>query len=220
MVAPLVGQLASLLSATDLAGQAAVFAALSDIFAGGFFWIVGLVVLVIAACELSGLRYIANNKVGVVEKLWSMKGSVPEGGIIALHGEAGFQAEVLRGGMHFGLWRWQFRIHRMPLVAIPQGKIGYVYARDGEALLPSQTLGAGDCLQQLPGRTGISWGRVDRTGQPAGVRPAGTPAGNPARGRLRDQRRTVHRGDRGHGLPSGSRRGARSSRRCSSGRLT
>ena len=28
----------------------------------------------------------------------------------------------------------------MPLVAIPQGKIGYVYARDGEALLPSQTL--------------------------------------------------------------------------------
>ena len=29
----------------------------------------------------------------------------------------------------------------MPLVSIPQGKIGYVYARDGEALLPSQTLG-------------------------------------------------------------------------------
>ena len=47
----------------------------------------------------------------------------------------------MRGGLHFGYWRWQFRIHRMPLVAIPQGKIGYVYARDGEALLPSQTLG-------------------------------------------------------------------------------
>jgi uncharacterized membrane protein YqiK len=139
VVAPLVGQLASFVSATVLADQAAVFAALSD-FTGGFFWIVGLVLLVIAACELTGLRYIANNKVGVVEKLWSMKGSVPEGGIIALNGEAGFQAEVLRGGMHFALWRWQFRIHRMPLVAIPQGKIGYVYARDGEALLPSQTL--------------------------------------------------------------------------------
>src|SRR5262249_33728522 len=28
-----------------------------------------------------------------------------------------------------------------PLVTIPQGKIGYVYARDGESLPPSQTLG-------------------------------------------------------------------------------
>ena len=139
MVAPLVGQLASLMFATVLAGKGVVFAALADL-PGGAFWIVGLVLLVIAACELAGLRYIANNKVGVVEKLWSPKGSVPEGRIIALDGEAGFQSELLRGGLHFGLWRWQFRLHRMPLVAIPQGKIGYVYARDGEALLPSQTL--------------------------------------------------------------------------------
>jgi uncharacterized membrane protein YqiK len=29
----------------------------------------------------------------------------------------------------------------MPLVTVPQGKIGYVYARDGAALSPSQTLG-------------------------------------------------------------------------------
>ena len=43
--------------------------------------------------------------------------------------------------MHFGLWRWQYRIHKVPLVTIPQGKIGYVYARDGEPLPPSQTLG-------------------------------------------------------------------------------
>ena len=100
-----------------------------------------MVVLVIAACELAGLRYIANNRVGIVEKLWSLKGSVPEGRIIALDGEAGFQAEVLRGGLHFGFWRWQYRIHKMPLVSVPQGKIGYVYARDGEALPPSQTLG-------------------------------------------------------------------------------
>jgi len=106
----------------------------------GVLWIVATVVLVIAACELSGLRYIANNRVGIVEKLWSMKGSVPEGRIIALDGEAGFQSEVIRGGLHFGLWRWQYRIHKVPLVSVPQGKIGYVYARDGEALLPSQTL--------------------------------------------------------------------------------
>ena len=65
----------------------------------------------------------------------------PKARIIALNGEAGFQADLLRGGLHFGLWRWQYRIHKVPLVTIPQGKIGYVYARDGEPLPPSQTLG-------------------------------------------------------------------------------
>src|SRR5436190_12348369 len=86
-------------------------------------------------------RFMPNNSVGVVEKLWSSKGSVPEGHILALNGEAGFQADLLRGGVHFGLWRWQYRVHTMPLVTIPQGKVGYVYARDGQPLPPSQTLG-------------------------------------------------------------------------------
>jgi uncharacterized membrane protein YqiK len=140
VVAPLVGHLASWLLGPSLTAHGAVFAAVAGL-PDGVVWIVGLVLLAIAAWELAGLRYIANNRVGVVEKLWSAKGSVPEGGIIALNGEAGFQAELLRGGLHFGYWRWQFRIHRMPLVTIPQGKIGYVYARDGEALAPSQTLG-------------------------------------------------------------------------------
>jgi uncharacterized membrane protein YqiK len=107
---------------------------------GWVLWLAGLAIAAVAVCELLGLRYIANNRVGIVEKLWSAKGSIPEGRIIALNGEAGYQADILRGGIHFGLWRWQYRIHRVPLVTVPQGKIGYVYARDGEPLLPSQTL--------------------------------------------------------------------------------
>ncbi len=87
------------------------------------------------------LRYIPNNYVGIVEKLWSAKGSVPEGQIVALNGEAGFQVDLLRGGVHFGLWRWQYRIHKVRLVTVSHGKIGYVYARDGEPLTASQTLG-------------------------------------------------------------------------------
>ena len=87
------------------------------------------------------LRYIPNNYVGIVEKLWSAKGSVKEGCIIALNGEAGFQADLLRGGVHWGLWKWQYRIHKVRLVTVSHGKIGYVYARDGEPLPPSQTLG-------------------------------------------------------------------------------
>ncbi len=54
----------------------------------------------------------------------------------------GMQAELLRGGVHFGYWRWQYRVHRTPLVTIPQGKIGYVYARDGVPLPAGQTLGS------------------------------------------------------------------------------
>jgi uncharacterized membrane protein YqiK len=87
------------------------------------------------------LRFIPNNRVGVVEKLWSLTGSVPEGRILALDGEAGFQADLLRGGVHFGYWRWQYRVHICPLVTVPQGTIGYVYARDGQPLPASQTLG-------------------------------------------------------------------------------
>ena len=119
------------------------FGALHDTF--GTFGVTILVMLLLAIIALKAawltLRFIPHNAVGVVEKLWSASGSVPEGQILALNGEAGFQAELLRGGLHFGLWRWQYRVHKVPLVTIRQGRIGYVYARDGEPLPPSQTLG-------------------------------------------------------------------------------
>jgi uncharacterized membrane protein YqiK len=107
-------------------------------------WVVFGFVLLAAIAAIGSwltLRYIPNQQVGVVEKLWSRTGSVGGGSIIALHGEAGYQADLLRGGVHFGLWRWQYRVHKVPLVTIPQGKIGYAYARGGEPLPPSQTLG-------------------------------------------------------------------------------
>src|SRR5438105_12390182 len=92
--------------------------------------------LMVFAC----VRFIPNNRVGIVEKLWGPR-SLAGGQLIALDGEAGYQADLLRGGMHFGYWRWQYRIHQVALVTIPQGKTGYVYARDGEPLQPGQTLG-------------------------------------------------------------------------------
>ena len=88
---------------------------------------------------LIGLRIIDNDKVGIVEKWWSTKGSLNEQ-IIALNGEAGYQPELLRGGMHFRT-PLIYKIHVVPLVTIPQGKIAYVFARDGKPLNPTQTLG-------------------------------------------------------------------------------
>jgi uncharacterized membrane protein YqiK len=104
-------------------------------------WAIGTLAGVVAAIVALGLRYIPNTHVGIVEKLWSFQGSVSDGGIVAVNGEAGYQAELLRGGYHIGLWPWQYRIHKVPLVVIPQGKIGYVYTRDGEPLDATQTLG-------------------------------------------------------------------------------
>src|SRR5262245_1799184 len=104
-------------------------------------WIVGIALaLVVVVPWLGGVRYIPHNKVGIVEKLWSPKGSLTGGRIIALEGEAGFQAELLRGGLHAGFFPWQYRIHKQPLVMISESKLGYVYARDGGPLPPTQTL--------------------------------------------------------------------------------
>ncbi len=101
-----------------------------------------LAILLLAAFVLillsKWIRYIPNNRVGIVEKLISGKGSVKTG-LIALNGEAGFQPALLRGGWHF-LTPFQYRIHKMPLVTIPQGKIGYVFARDGKDLPSTQAL--------------------------------------------------------------------------------
>jgi uncharacterized membrane protein YqiK len=104
-------------------------------------WAIPLIVVMFVVPMLLGMKYIPNNRIGVVEKLWSTSGSVTGGHIIALDGEAGFQAELLRGGLHFGYWPWYYRIHSAPLTVIAQGKIGYVFARDGEPLTPQQTLG-------------------------------------------------------------------------------
>ncbi len=87
---------------------------------------------------LSGVRYIPNNRIGIVEKRFSAAGSV-KSGFIALNKEAGFQPQVLRGGLHY-LTPFQYAVHMAPLVTITQGKIGYIFARDGAPLAPDQTL--------------------------------------------------------------------------------
>jgi uncharacterized membrane protein YqiK len=97
--------------------------------------LVGIIILL----KIIGLRIIPNNKIAIVEKWWSSKGSLNEQ-IIALKGEAGYQPQIIRGGIHF-LTPLMFRVHICPLVTVPQGQIAYVFARDGKPLEPIQTLG-------------------------------------------------------------------------------
>jgi len=102
--------------------------------------IVGLIGAYILIFKILGLRIIGTNEVGIVEKWWSPKGNLKDGKFIALNGEAGFQPDVLRTGIHFKSCLI-YRVEKSPLVTIPQGQIGYVFARDGEPLKETQTLG-------------------------------------------------------------------------------
>ena len=127
------------------------------------------------------VRVIPNDRVGVVEKLWSAKGSVNDGHILAQDGEAGYQVDLLRGGLHFSVWRWQYRVHVVPLVTIPQGQIGYVYARDGEPLPPSQTLGrVVECVNFQDARAFLKEGVGGQRGRQRAILREGVYAINPA----------------------------------------
>jgi uncharacterized membrane protein YqiK len=72
-----------------------------------------VVVIVFFLLRLANIvRYIPNNQVGIVEKLWAARGSI-KSGFIAPNGEAGYQPDILRGGIHF-LFPLTYRIHKSP----------------------------------------------------------------------------------------------------------
>ena len=66
--------------------------------------------LFIVAYWVLGITRIGSDRVGLVEKRWSAKGSLDKA-ILALNGEAGYQPDLLRGGVHFRS-RIQYKIHR------------------------------------------------------------------------------------------------------------
>ena len=112
---------------------------MSDFLMVIFYVAGGLVFLYLFIFKVLGLRVIASSEVAVVEKWWSLKGSLKDA-IIALNGEAGYSPDLLRGGIHFKSVL-MYKIHKYPLITIPQGQIAYVFAKDGTPLAPSQTLG-------------------------------------------------------------------------------
>lgn len=92
---------------------------------------IGLVALILVLYGI-GFTSIGTDEVGIVEKWWSLKGSVPSDGLISLKGEAGYQPYVLRAGVHFKT-PFKYKVKKVRLVTIPQGQIGYVFARSEKA---------------------------------------------------------------------------------------
>lgn len=84
-----------------------------------------------------GMVIIPEDKIGLVTKKFVLFGDnkqLPDGKILALNGEPGFQADTLAPGLYWGYWVWQYSIDQADFTVIPRGKIGLVLAKDGKQL--------------------------------------------------------------------------------------
>ncbi len=99
-----------------------------------------LLVLVLAGPLVVGAVLIRERQVGVVVKRFGFRTLEP-GRLVALNGEAGYQADTLAPGLHFGYWRWQYRIIKVPVMVVPQGEIALVVAAAGAAIPAERILG-------------------------------------------------------------------------------
>ncbi|HXT19153.1 MAG TPA: flotillin family protein, partial [Thermoanaerobaculia bacterium] len=83
-------------------------------------------------------RFIPEHQSGLVIKRFGR--ALPPGRLIALDGEAGYQARLLPPGWHWGLWRWRYKVLRVPLVHVPAGEIALVKSVDGAPMPPGRIL--------------------------------------------------------------------------------
>lgn len=89
-----------------------------------------------------GMVIVPQDKIGLITKKFVLFGdnkSLPDGRIVAIHGEAGFQAKTLAPGLYWGLWVWQYEIKMEGFTIIPEGEVGLIMANDG-AQMPNATI--------------------------------------------------------------------------------
>ena len=94
--------------------------------------------------RMFGIIVIPEDRIGLVTKKFVIFGkdkNLPDGKIIALNGEAGFQAVTLAPGLYFWKWPWQYDINLEQFTMIPEGHIGLVLANDGIELPKGRILG-------------------------------------------------------------------------------
>ena len=102
--------------------------------------VLALLALLLVGPLVLGAVLIQERQVGIVVKRFGTR-ALPPGRFVALGGEAGYQADTLAPGLHFGYWRWQFRIVKVSVTVVPQGEIALVLAADGAPIPPERILG-------------------------------------------------------------------------------
>jgi uncharacterized membrane protein YqiK len=100
--------------------------------------ILGLIIVGVVA--LTGLVIISERQVGIVIKRFSGK-SLPADRLIALQGEAGYQADTLAPGWYLGYFPWVYNVRKVPVTVIAPGEIGVVVAADGNSIPSERILG-------------------------------------------------------------------------------
>ncbi len=93
---------------------------------------------------LFGVVIVPEDRVGLVTKKFVLFGEhkeLQDGRIIALNGEAGFQAKTLAPGLYFWKWVWQYSITMEKFTIIPEGQIGLIMAKDGAEIPTGNILG-------------------------------------------------------------------------------
>ncbi len=140
-------------------------------------WSFIIIGVIIAFCFVSLVR-IGEQEVGVVIKRFALKNLKP-GKMLALNGEAGFQADTLPPGLHFGYWIWQYQVQRVPMLVVPRGELALIVARAGDAIPPERILGRMvGCDHFQDARAFLTHG--GEKGRQLGVLTAGTYRINPA----------------------------------------
>jgi uncharacterized membrane protein YqiK len=134
--------------------------------------ILALLCLVPLIPFLTGAVLIRERQVGVVVKKFG-GGALQPGRLIALNGEAGYQADTLAPGLHFGYFRWQYRILKVTVTVVPQGEIALVVAADGAPIPAERILGrVVDCDNFQDARKFLANG--GEKGRQLGILTAGT----------------------------------------------
>ena len=103
-----------------------------------FLQVAGVLLALLFVSVIASTRIIRENESGLVIKRYGTP--LQSGGIIALNGEAGYQARLLSPGWHFGLWRFRYKVEHVPMIVIQPGEIAVVVAADGEAIPPERVL--------------------------------------------------------------------------------
>ena len=100
-------------------------------------WVVlgTLIALIVARL---GVRVIGPSESGLLIKRFGPE--LPAGHVVALAGEAGYQARMLGPGWHFPVWRWRYRVVRVPVVIVSPGEIALIVAADGKPIPAGRVL--------------------------------------------------------------------------------
>jgi len=140
---------------------------------------------------VSSTWIIAESQSGLVIKKYGP--ALAPGRLIALDGEAGYQARMLPPGWHFVPFRWQYSVTKVPAVVVPPGQIALVVAADGAPIPTERMLGREIACDNFQDAEAFLRGGGER-GRQLGFLTAGTYRINPALFQLVTTRNAEHHG--------------------------